>query len=127
MQSILGNTRRADITFSSTGRICISARVSKLLSLTRGDVIDIMEDRGEAYLYVKHRAPLIGRHEGMVFQSNKNGSHCIASSIKLSRYILQQCGVDDHVRLCCGASVTLAHYGTALPIITKNVLKTEKS
>ena len=122
MQSILGNTRKADITFHATGRICISARVSKLLSLAHGDVIDIMQSNVETYLYVKHRAPIIGRHEGMVFRSNKNGSHCIASSIKLSRYILQRCGVSDKVRLCCGSPITLAHYGTALPIIVKYIL-----
>ena len=122
MQSILGNTRKADITFHATGRICISARVSKLLSLAYGDVVDIMEGTGETYLYVKHRAPVVGKHEGMVFRSNKNGSHCIASSIKLSRYILQRCSVSDKVRLCCGSPVTLAHYGTALPIIVKYIL-----
>ena len=122
MQSILGNSRKADVTFHASGRICISARVSKLLSLAHGDVVDIMEGTGETYLYVKHRAPVVGKHEGMVFRSNKNGSHCIASSIKLSRYILQRCSVSDKVRLCCGSPVTLAHYGTALPIIVKYIL-----
>lgn len=122
MQSILGNTRKADITFHRGGRINISARVSKSLGLAHGDVVDIMEGTGETYLYVKHRAPVVGKHEGMVFRSNKNGHHCVASSIKLSRYILQRCGIGDKVRLCCGNPVTLAHYGTALPIITKYIL-----
>lgn len=76
----------------------------------------------ETYLYVKYRAPIVGRHEGMVFRSNKNGSHCIASSIKLSRFILQQCGMSDKVRLCCGSPETLSHYGAALPIIVKYIL-----
>lgn len=64
MQSILGNTRKADITFHDNGRINISARVSKLLELSHGDVIDIMDGQGEIYLYVKHRVPVVGRHEG---------------------------------------------------------------
>lgn len=126
MQSILGNSRKADVTFHASGRICISARVSKLLSLAHGDVIDIMveQSRGidETYLYVKFRAPIIGRHEGVVFRSNKNGNHCIASSIKLCRYILSRCEGGEKVRLCCGTPVTLTHYGTALPIIVKNIL-----
>ena len=42
MQSILGNTRKADITFYASGRIDISARVAKHLQLSRGDVLDIM-------------------------------------------------------------------------------------
>lgn len=122
MQSILGNTRKADITFHASGRICISARVSKLLSLANGDVIDIMEGGCETYLYVKLRAPLIGRHEGMVFRSNKNGHHCVASSITLCRYIMSRCGGGDKVRLRCGTPVELQHYGTALPIIIKYIL-----
>lgn len=123
MQSILGNTRKADITFYGGGRICISARVSKLLALAHGDVIDIMADKGETYLYVKHRAPLIGRHEGMVFRSNKNGNHCVASSARLCRFIISQSGAtDSKVRLCCGDPVTLSHYGIALPIIIKHIL-----
>lgn len=122
MQSILGNTRKADMTFYQTGRICISARVAKALSLSSGDVIDIMHGDGEIYLYVKHRAPLVGRHEGMAFRSNKNGHHCVASSINLSRFILQQCGVSDRVRLSCGLPVELQHYGIAIPIIIKNIL-----
>lgn len=122
MQSILGNTRKADITFHRGGRINISARVSKLLNLTHGDVIDIMEGQGETYLYVKSRSPL-GRHEGMVFRSNKNGNHCVASSIKLCRFIFGKCnGGGDKVRLCCGSPVELGIYGTALPIIIKYIL-----
>ena len=62
MQSILGNTRKADITFYASGRIDISARVAKHLQLSRGDVLDIMIDQDEFYLYVRLRSPN-GRHE----------------------------------------------------------------
>ena len=57
MQSILGNTRKADITFYASGRIDISARVAKHLQLSRGDVLDIMIDQDEFYLYVRLRSP----------------------------------------------------------------------
>lgn len=120
MQSILGNTRKADITFHRSGRISISAHVSKSLSLSPGDVIDIMEDTIETYLYVKHRAPVIGKHQGMVFRSNKHGHHHVASSVALCRYIMSKCAaVTDNVCLCCGTPVELKIYGTALPIIIK--------
>lgn len=123
MQSILGKTRKADISFHRSGRINISARVSKSLGLTHGDVVDIMEDQGEIYLYVKHRALVVGRHEGRVFRSNKSGHHYVASSITLCRYIMSRCGGGDKVRLCCGTPVELQHYGTAFPIIIKyNIL-----
>lgn len=127
MQSILENTRKADITFHRSGRINISARVSRSLNLAHGDIIDIMAESAgrnivETYLYVKHRAPVVGKHEGMVFRSNKNGHHCIASSITLCRYVMSRCGGRDKVRLCCGTPVELQHYGIALPIIIKYIL-----
>lgn len=122
MLSILGNTRKADIIFNSGGRICISARVAKLLDLSNGDVIDIATDEYETYLYVKHHAPVVGRHEGMVFRSNKRGKHCVASSVTLCRYILSLCGGGNKVSLCLGTAVELPPYGKALPIITKYTL-----
>lgn len=122
MKSILGNTRKADITFSRNGRINISSRVSKSLGLINGDIIDIMEDQNETYLYVKHRLPVIGRHEGKVFCSNKSGHYFVASSITLCRYILTKCKASEKVSLCCGSPITLSSFGIALPIITKNIL-----
>ena len=123
MKSILGNTRRADITFRSDGRICISSRVTRLLDMERGDVIDIMEDSYETYLYIKHRSSqALGRHEAVVFPSNKNGRYYIASSVTLSRYILSKSQNAGYVRLCCGMPVTIEPYGKAIPIILRNVL-----
>ena len=124
MKSILGNTRKADITFNRSGRINISSRVSKLLGLTSGDVIDIVIDEEETYLYVKHRAPVVGKHEGMVFCSNKNGHHFIASSITLCRYILSKSSGGDKNKVClsCGSPITLSQFGTVIPIITQNIL-----
>lgn len=124
MKSILGNTRKADITFSRNGRINISARVSKSLGLTNGDIIDIIEDQDqeEFYLYVKYRSPVVGRHEGKVFRSNKSGHYFVASSITLCRYILSKCNVNERVSLSCGSPITLSSFGIALPIITSNIL-----
>lgn len=122
MQSILINSRKADIIFRRSGRINISARVAKSLGLACGDVIDIMEDHGEYYLYIKHHAPVVGRHEGMVMRSNKSGNHFIAHSVTLSRYILSKCELYNTARLCCGEAINLPNYGTALPIITKLLL-----
>lgn len=122
MISILGNTRKADITFHRDGRVCISARASRVLGLTCGDVIDILEDNGEFYLCVKHRATVVGRHEGRVFCSKKNTRYYVASSIKLCRYMLELCQADKVVRLACGEPVELPHHGTALSIITKHIV-----
>ncbi len=119
MQSILGNTRKADITFHRSGRIDISARVATQLDMHSGDVIDIMESHGEYYLYIKHRAPVIGRHEATVYNTNRQGKHFRTYSGRLCHALLSICGNgSDVVRLCVGEP-QLHNLGTLLPIITK--------
>lgn len=122
MQSLLGNSRKADVTFCSSGRIDITARVAKSLNLRHGDVIDIMLDAHEWYLYVKHRAPTVGRHEGMAFRSNGRGCHFRVWSKTLCNAILSECNVCGKVKLCVGEPVKLCVYGKALPVIIKNII-----
>lgn len=122
MQSVLGNTRKADIVFHASGRIDITARVAKSLDLQHGDVIDIMLGYGEWYLYVKHRSPKVGRHEGMAFRSNGRGNHFRVWSKTLCNAILKECKISDKVKLCVGLPVNLKIYGKALPIIIKYII-----
>lgn len=49
MESILGNTRKADIVFYASGRIDITSHIATQLRLSRGDVLDIMYDEKENY------------------------------------------------------------------------------
>lgn len=121
MQSILGNTRKADIVFSSSGRIDIAASVAKHLHLQSGDALNVMHEQGEFYLYVKHRAAF-GRFEATAYQTNKRGQHFRASSKRLCSAILYECGVRDKARLCIGEPLETVAYGTLLPIITKKPL-----
>lgn len=121
MQSILGNTRKADIIFYASGRIDISAHVAKHLQLSRGDVVDIMIDQDEFYLYVRFRSPINGRHGAMVFPTNKMGNHFRTSSSRLCAAILRECRTTDKAKLCVGEPVE-SQYGTLLPIITKYLL-----
>lgn len=126
MQSILGNTRKADIIFYSSGRIDITASVAKAIDLQSGDVIDIMCGGGEFYLYIKHHAPAVGRHEGTAYPSNQKGSHFRVWSKTLCTAILMECKVTDQkVKLCVGTPVSL-NSCKALPIITKNVIRYDK-
>ena len=122
MQSILGNSRKPDIVFSSSGRIDITTNVARHLHLQRGDVVDILYDRGEYYLYVKHHAPVGGRHEAMVLPTNKRGNHYRAYSRKLCEAILEVSGVKDKARLCIGEPVENQTHGILLPIIYKHLL-----
>lgn len=126
MQSILGNTRKTDITFHANGRIDISAHVAKALSLQRGDVIDVLDGEGELYLYVKLHAPTVGRHEATCFPTHSRSRHFRAWSQKLCRYIIRAGGSRlDKVELGIGLPVSFPATGIALPIIYKNILNND--
>ncbi len=86
--SILGHTRRPDITFSRRGRIELSARLAKRLALAPHDVVDILKDdrTGDCYLYCKHRANG-AQHEAQVFPTNHYGKHFRLHSVKLCRAV----------------------------------------
>lgn len=124
MTSLLSNTRRPDIIFHSSGRIDISARIAKQLNIRSGDVIDIMTERGEYYLYIRTRAA-IGRHEAQCFVTNNRAKHCHsfrAYSTRLCRTMLALTDSSVKVSLPCGAPSEQA-FGTAIPVITKNKLQ----
>lgn len=119
MKSISGKgSRKADITFWSSGRIEITARVSKNLRLSRGDVIDVVMDGDEYYLYVKFRAPVVGRHEATVFPTNKDYNYFRAYSKNLCSAVIMESGSEGCARLTIGDPVESVH-GTLLPIILK--------
>ena len=86
MQSILGHTRKADITFHRNGRIDISAIVTKSLGLNAGDVLDIcMSDYGEYYLVIAHKAiNTNGNHRAKVFVTKVESIIEICAPIALS-------------------------------------------
>lgn len=120
MNCTLENTRRPDITFHAGGRIDITARVAKALSLHPGDVIDIAHDDGEYYLYVKHRNA-VGRHEAQCAPTYK-GRTCNnlrAHSRRLCQAVLKVNGNYLTARLPVGEPVQHQGLGTALPIIIK--------
>lgn len=122
MKSMLTNTRKPDIIFHSSGRIDITSSISSHLRLSVGDVIDILTDGEEFYLYVKHRAPIAGRHEGKIRFTNNRGRHCRTASIRLCKAILKECNSDKIARLSVGKMITDSQYGDMLPIITKHLL-----
>lgn len=121
MTTTLDNTRKPDITFHRDGRIDITARVAKALSLRPGDVIDIAHDGSEYYLYVKHRNT-VGRHEAQCRATNLGGKTCNnlrCHSKRLCLAVLKINGNDNEARLPLGAPITHELLGLALPIIIK--------
>ena len=120
MNCALQNTRRPDITFHCDGRIDITARVAKALSLHPGDVIDIAHDDSEYYLYVKHRNA-VGRHEAQCAATYK-GRTCNnlrAHSRRLCQAVLKVNGNYTTARLPVGEPVQHNSLGITLPIIIK--------
>lgn len=121
MRTALTYTRRPDITFHTDGRIDITARVAKALSLHPGDVIDIADDGSEVYLYCKHHNA-IGRHEAQCYATNqgKTCNNLRAHSRRLCKAIFRIVRINDDgtARLPVGEPTTHHTLGTALPIIT---------
>lgn len=122
MESILGNTRKPDVIFRASGRFDITASVAKQLNLKCGDVVDIMLDKGEFYLYVKQRAPVNGRHNATVRPTNSRGQHFRGSSNRLCAAMLRECGAKDIARLGVGQTEDHIVHDTIIPIITKKLL-----
>ena len=113
MTSLLGRSRKPDLTVHRHGKIDITARTAKTLGLRKGDVVDIVEDGGEYYLTVRHRAEdTVGRHEGVVSPTNPrclrhHNFRCY--SRKLAKAVMEICGADgrDSLRLMTGEEVEI--------------------
>lgn len=128
MFTILANTRRPDISFYPDGRIDITARIAKALSLKEGDVIDIIFNDGEFLLYVSQRSgQRIGRHKATVMPTNsgKRHSNNFRTYSKHLAREMSKAAYDRYgmkTRLPAGEPISMANYGTAIPIITRNPL-----
>lgn len=56
MISIINKHRKHDFIFRDNGIIDVSAHVSRLLKMSRGDVVDIVSNDGELYITVTHKS-----------------------------------------------------------------------
>lgn len=103
MKSLLGYSRRPDISFHRNGRIDITARVAHKLNLQAGDVIDVAFDRVEFYLYVRQKGTAIkGRHEAQCWPTKRGSHNFRAHSSRLCRNVLALSGATDVARLPIG-------------------------
>lgn len=123
MESILGNTRRPDISFYRGGRIDITSSIARQLDIHNGDVIDIVKHEDEFYLYVRARhTDIIGKNEAQCFSTKRNSRNFRAHSSRLCAAILAQCHSEDKAQLPAGQIVDLQGFGTAISLITNNNL-----
>ena len=122
-QSILGNTRRSDISFSPNGKIDISSRIVKALGMEKGDVIDIMVDGREYYLYILIRASVVfGRHEARCYPTQRGSRHFRTYSRRLCTAVLQASGISGTACFAVGEVVEINGRKT-IPIITRKNLR----
>lgn len=124
--SILGNTRRADISFYPSGKIDITSRIVKSLGIEAGDVIDIMIGNGEYYLYVAaHGSELCGRHEAQCYPSKRGTNHFRTYCRKLCSVILREAGIkNSHASFAAGDAMEIGSR-TVIPIITRRNLSND--
>lgn len=122
METILGNTRKPDVTFYKNGRIDLTSRIAKMLNLDNGDVVDIALCNGEYMLYVRLRnAQAVGNHEARCYASKRNSHNFRAYSKKLCDAILAVCKANK-AQLASGVAVEVDSLGVAIPLITRNNL-----
>ena len=120
MTKLLTHTRRPDIIFYKSGRILITARVARLLTLNTGDVINIAVDGGEHLLFAGK--DMFGRHEARCHPSKKGGRTFVANSTRLCRAMLEICNANgDRASLMIGEP-TVRGGVTYLPVITSHLL-----
>lgn len=93
MIKLLERTRRPDITFCRNGRISITARVVRMLSLQPGDSINIAFHLGECYLLPVRHAGTPGRHHAQCYPTKQGSQNFCANSALLARLMLDNCQV----------------------------------
>ena len=126
MESLVGNTRRPDISFYRGGRIDITSRVAKLLELKDGDVIDIAMSCEEYYLYVRYRSDgIVGVYEATCHPTKEHSRNFRAYSARLVDAVLKVCNRYSDINVALlpiGKAIKDEDGKTIIPIITLNNL-----
>jgi hypothetical protein len=130
MESLIGNTRKPDLSFFKDGHIDITARVAKSINLEDGDVIDILKDGKELYLYVKTKSKdVVGLHTGRcrTTSPSKGYRNFRTNCKRLCDAIFGLCSNDGVVKLAAGESFEMPNVGIVVPLITRiNLYKNDK-
>lgn len=124
MKSLLGNAaRRSDVIFRANGHFDLTARVIRALNISPGDVVDVLSDGCEYYLYVMCHSEYAscGRFEAQVYPSNRKGGglHFRGSSSRLCKAMLSASNAVDKAALPCGDVVVDENGRQLLPIIVR--------
>lgn len=123
MKSLLGIVRRSDVIFRDNGHFDLTARVVRLLNISPGDVVDVLSDGCEYYLYVAFHSEntSCGRFEAQVFPTKRKGGglHFRGSSSRLCRAMLSFCNAQKKAALPCGEIIVDSQGRRLLPVIVR--------
>lgn len=119
MIKLLERTRCPDITFCRNGRIFITARVVRLLSLRPGDSINIAFHLGECYLLAARHDNAIGRHIAQCYPTKKGSRNYCANSVMLCRLMLDNCRIREQRASFMVGKEEMRNGEVYLPIIYK--------
>ena len=119
MIKLLQRTRRPDITFCRNGRISITARVVRLLSLQPGDSINIAFHLGGCYLLASRHENAIGRHIAQCYPTKKGSRNYCANSVMLARLMLDNCKISQQRASFMVGKEEMRNGEVYLPIIYK--------
>ena len=129
MKSLLGMVRRSDVVFRTNGCFDIKSRAVRALDISPGDVVDVLSDGNEYFLYVACRPKNIscGRFEAQVFPSNnrKGGRHFRGFSARLCQAMLAVSNAVGKAAIPCGEVIIDEHGRHLLPIIVRLNLTTQ--
>lgn len=129
MESIIGCSRRPDITFYADGRIDITARIVRQLSLGEGDCIDVGKLRDDYFLYVRRRFdPTVNFGYEATVRTTKRRSHNFrAYSVRMCRAVLKIYKAERKVSPQLGQPLCHDNYGVIIPLIRINLAKQNTS
>ena len=120
MHTILQHSRKQEITFYASGRIDISSRIVRILSLRAGDSVNLIEDDdGNLLLFRCHDADDSHgiRHKATLYQSSVNARSLRCNSVDLTSHVLSRCGCPIMAKLPVGQTVIVPPFGLCLNII----------
>lgn len=122
IKRLLESSRRPDIVFNRNGKIRITARVARSLSLHPGDTINIAVINGEYLLHGIRVNQNRGRHEAQCYRTKKGSENYCANSVRLSRTFLDLVGATSNKVSYMVGEIFEYNGVTYAPIITLHPL-----
>lgn len=120
MINLLQHTRRPDIHFNRNGKIRLSAKITRTLSLQSGDSISIAFHNNEFLLHAMHHSTT--NHLATCRPSKRGSRNFIANSTALVKALFNAAGINTQTAAFPVGDPVHINGKSYLPIITKHPL-----